>query len=244
MAFIEASKTGSGGSGDGVPVGALVTFKGNQLPEGYEPDETEEQVSIQQLTDNLSGFKFYPTGTQLVALVADDSFYKDANDKYVLANSTTGQTLIDNVTYKALASTEETHGEVGADSASPFSNSGIKESMTFFYLPIGNQYFKVVEIHNSNQLIGSTLVSMQTSSGSDMAANGEYVTVYNGGSQYQYKYGFFARKKGKFKVYSANMSTSSKAIRSYTLIATVDANVGDVICLLPSHTVSYYCTAE
>lgn len=54
MAFIEASKTGSGGSGDGVPVGALMTFSGEELPEGYEPAETEEQISIQQLNDNLA----------------------------------------------------------------------------------------------------------------------------------------------------------------------------------------------
>lgn len=58
MAFIEASKTGSGGSGDGVPVGALMTFSGEELPEGYEPAETEEQISIQQLNDNLNGIQF------------------------------------------------------------------------------------------------------------------------------------------------------------------------------------------
>lgn len=56
MAFIEASKTGSGGSGDGVPVGALMTFSGEELPEGYEPAETEEQISIQQLNDNLTWY--------------------------------------------------------------------------------------------------------------------------------------------------------------------------------------------
>lgn len=81
---------------------------------------TNVQDAVDEITDNLSGFKYYPTGTNLVALVADDSFYKDANDKYVLASSTTGQSMIDNVTYKALPSTEETHGEVGADTVSPF----------------------------------------------------------------------------------------------------------------------------
>ena len=56
MAFIEASKTGSKGGGDGVPVGALMTFSGEELPEGYEPAETEEQISIQQLNDNLTQY--------------------------------------------------------------------------------------------------------------------------------------------------------------------------------------------
>lgn len=83
---------------------------------------TDVQGAVDEINDNLSGFKFYPIGTNLVALVADDSFYKDANDKYVLADSPTGQTLLaDTATYKALASTEETHGEVGADTCSPFS---------------------------------------------------------------------------------------------------------------------------
>ena len=92
-----------------------------------------DTVSGKQLTDEanilalqgsvaaLNGFTFYPAGeVNLVAFVADDSFYKDADDKYVLANSTTGQALIDGVTYKALASTEDTRGEVGADTCSPF----------------------------------------------------------------------------------------------------------------------------
>ena len=80
------------------------------------------QGAIDEINDNLSGFKFYPIGTNLVALVADDSFYTDATGKYVLADSPTGQTLLeDTATYKALASTEDCRGEVGADSATPFS---------------------------------------------------------------------------------------------------------------------------
>lgn len=82
-------------------------------------------AEVNGISGNLNGFKFYPTGTELVALVADDSFYKDANEKYVLADSPTGQTLLaDTATYKALASTEDCRGEVGADTAIPF-KSGI-----------------------------------------------------------------------------------------------------------------------
>ena len=126
MAFIEASKTGSKGGGDGVPVGALMTFSGEELPEGYEPAETEEQISIQQLNDNLSGFKFYPTGTGIVGLIADDSAYTDANGKYVIwGTATANQLVADNPnTYKSVPSEEETHGEVGADTCSPFKSSG------------------------------------------------------------------------------------------------------------------------
>jgi hypothetical protein len=100
-------------------VGKVVTSFDTQVSD---PDVNVASYGLtKQLNDNLSGFKFYPIGTNLVALVADDSFYTDANDKYVLADSATGQALIDGVTYKALASTEDCRGEAGADTAIPFS---------------------------------------------------------------------------------------------------------------------------
>lgn len=121
MAFIEASKTGSV-----IDIDAEhITYDNTES--GLESENVQGAIdkvvdNIGTINDNLSGFKFYPTGTQLVALVADDSFYKDANGKYVLADSPTGRTLLeDTATYKALASIEDTRGEVGADSALPFS---------------------------------------------------------------------------------------------------------------------------
>ena len=107
MAFIEASKTGSGGSGDGVPVGALMTFSGEELPEGYEPAETEEQISIQQLNDNLTAydvdeqeyttdkFKFAKSGEEFGMLDAEGNFMSfggtmdmKVSGLFFLANST------------------------------------------------------------------------------------------------------------------------------------------------------------
>lgn len=84
-------------------------------------DMNATNSKVNTLDANLDGFKFYPTGTELVALVVDDSFYTDENGKYVLADSPTGHTLLaDTATYKALASTEDCRGEVGADTATPF----------------------------------------------------------------------------------------------------------------------------
>lgn len=101
----------------------LVTARNNI--ETLQSNATTDEANILALQGSvaaLNGFTFYPAGeVNLVALVADDSFYKDANDKYVLADSATGQALIDGVTYKALASTEDCRGEVGADSVAPFS---------------------------------------------------------------------------------------------------------------------------
>ena len=39
---------------DGVPVGAVVTFDGSQLPSGFEPYTTAEQSAIAQINDNLA----------------------------------------------------------------------------------------------------------------------------------------------------------------------------------------------
>jgi hypothetical protein len=81
---------------------------------------TDVQGAVDEINDNLSGFKYYPIGTAIVGLVADDSAYTDANGNYILADSATGRGLIDNITYKSISSTEKTYGEVGADTCSPF----------------------------------------------------------------------------------------------------------------------------
>lgn len=77
-----------------------------------------------EITDNLNGFKFYPAGTAIVGLVSDDSPYTDADGNYILADSTTGQSMIDGVTYKSINSTIDARGKVGADSATPFKSGG------------------------------------------------------------------------------------------------------------------------
>lgn len=170
-------------SSSSVPVGSVMTFDGSVLPGGYEPYQTQEQRDIATLNDNLSGFKFYPTGTQLVALVADDSYYTDTNGKYVLADSTTGQSMIDNVTYKALASTEDCHGEVGADTATPFSSGVDLENISIqgvtanrsFTAIIGHKYLVSVVTY----FTGSTYPSISGG------------TIINESSVYQtYRYVF------------------------------------------------------
>lgn len=85
-------------------------------------DEVNEDLG--EITDNLNGFKFYPAGTAIVGLVSDDSPYTDTNGNYILAASTTGQSMIDDVTYKSINSTIDARGKVGADSATPFKSGG------------------------------------------------------------------------------------------------------------------------
>ena len=80
-----------------------------------------------ELTDNLSGFKFYPTGTGIVGLIADDSAYTDADGKYVIWGTATANALVEASpnTYYGRQSEEDLRGEVGADTAVPFSNTKI-----------------------------------------------------------------------------------------------------------------------
>lgn len=84
---------------------------------------TKVQGAIDEINDNLAGFKFYPSGTSIVGLISDDSAYTDEDGNYVVwGTATANQLVADNPnTYKSLASTEDCRGEAGADTAIPFS---------------------------------------------------------------------------------------------------------------------------
>ena len=85
-----------------------------------ETNMTTAESDIDDLQANVNGFRYFPAGTDIVGLL-NDSPYKDANGLYVLADSTTGATLLaDTSTYKRIYSTEDLHGKVGADTCSPF----------------------------------------------------------------------------------------------------------------------------
>ena len=85
-------------------------------------DEVNDDLG--DVNSNLNGFKFYPAGTAIVGLVSDDSPYTDTDGNYILAASTTGQSMIDDVTYKSINSTVDCRGKVGADTLTPFKSGG------------------------------------------------------------------------------------------------------------------------
>lgn len=94
------------------------------------------ESDIDDLQANVNGFRYFPAGTKLVGLVADDSIYTDENDLYVLADSTTGATLLaDSTTYKQVDSVEDTHGKVGADTCSPFKGGGGDSGYNLWWRP-------------------------------------------------------------------------------------------------------------
>ena len=61
----------------------------------------------------------------VVALVADGSIYKDANNNYILADSTTGQSLLEDTSVYTTTIIEGNFYSTGADAVNPFS-SGAK----------------------------------------------------------------------------------------------------------------------
>lgn len=87
-----------------------------------------------ELTDNLSGFKFYPTGTGIVGLISDDSAYTDTDGNYVVWGTATANQLVEDNpnTYKSVPSEEDTRGKEGEDTAMSF-GGGSKTSNPIRY---------------------------------------------------------------------------------------------------------------
>ncbi len=81
---------------------------------------------IAHAINGLNNYNFHPSGSiDLVAYIADDSYYLNEDNKYVLADSPTGQALITSEpnTYKALASNTDLYGIEGEDTVSGFEPS-------------------------------------------------------------------------------------------------------------------------
>jgi hypothetical protein len=110
---------------------------------------TKVQGAIDEINDNLSGFKFYPTGTQIVGLIADDSAYTDEDGNYIVWGTATANQLVEDNpnTYKSVPSTEDCRGEAGADSATPFKGKikGLQYIDSLYSM--NNSYFRELGIN-------------------------------------------------------------------------------------------------
>lgn len=185
---------------------------------------TDVQDAVDEINDNLNGFKYYPSGTQLVALVADDSFYTDANGKYVLADSPTGESLIDDITYKSLASNEDLRGEVGADTVSPFNSGGVKETAIVTALSVSSISTYLYQIINKKNDTIQSYMHQQNTAGQ---LDGEYISII------KYTYGtnptlvFKAKKQGKYRIYELDAIIGGS--QSYSFIEEKTCNANDII---------------
>lgn len=73
-----------------------------------------------EVEDALGGFSFIKN-PEVVALVADGSIYKDTDGNYILASSTTGQSLLEDASVYTTTYAEGNYYSTGADSVYPFS---------------------------------------------------------------------------------------------------------------------------
>ena len=103
-------------------------------------DINATNTAVNTLNHDLSGFKFYPTGTQIVGLIADDSAYTDEDGNYVVWGTETANQLVEDNpnTYKAIASTEDTRGSVEEDTAKGFGGTEQMIKETIVLTPVFN----------------------------------------------------------------------------------------------------------
>ena len=184
-----------------------------------------KQGAIDELAVDLNGFKFYPAGeVDLVASVSDNSYYTDSDGNYILADSPTGETLIDDVTYKALASNEDLRGKVGTDTAVEFGGKTMKvkeilvlqngtASSRIAFATISNLTTKVINF--SRALLSSSSITN---------LEGEYFSV-SVGSNSTVK----AKKAGKYAIYKLTSTGVSGGHENYAYIGTYDKSVNENI---------------
>ena len=127
-------------------------------------------TAVDTINDNLSGFKFYPTGTQLVAYIEGHGWY-NTDGKYVVWGTATAQALVqaNPNTFYGRQSEEDCRGEVGADTATPFSkleeptlltntykSLSANQQYTNFTLDIPMTGFRYIIINHTQYKFGNT----------------------------------------------------------------------------------------
>lgn len=205
---------------------------------------------IAHAINGLNNYNFHPSGSiDLVAYIADDSYYLNEDNKYVLADSTTGQALInsDPSTYKALASDTDLYGIEGEDTVSGFEPSSttitvggitmstIDEKLNFLCNGGGNDkivtmmtasgYVCVVELQN-NQIPRPSDLYMNTSSGVNNSIESlqytRIVSVGKGNSWAEVK--VYAKLIGKYIIKGLSNNTDT----------VITANANDVLVTFAS----------
>jgi hypothetical protein len=184
------------------------------------------ESDIGEINDNLNGFTFYSAGEiDLVASVADDSYYTDANGKYVLADSPTGESLIDDITYKSLTSNEDLRGKVGTDTAVEFGGKTmkVKEILVLQNIAPSNTKIGFATISNlTTKVINFSRAFLASHSITNL--EGEYFSV-SVGSNTTIK----AKKAGKYAIYKLTSNGATGLHENYAYVGTYDKSVNENI---------------
>lgn len=199
---------------------------------------------IAHAINGLNNYNFHPSGSiDLVAYIADDSYYLNEDNKYVLANSETGQALITSEpnTYKALASNADLYGIEGEDTVSGFEPSStpitvggetlstIDEKLNFLCNGGGNDkitsaFFSSSQMYgvtlNANQMPIGFYLHCDKTSGNISNVENSYIKITTVGQSGTWaRVTISAKLAGKYKI---------KGFSSYE-DTIVDANVNDTI---------------
>ena len=182
--------------------------------------------NLQEINDNLSGFKFYPTGTGIVGLISDDSAYTDEDGNYVVWGTATANQLVEDNpnTYKAVASEYDTRGRVGEDTAKMF--GGGKKTMYKYQLSY-NQASPTVALFD----IENNIVAHYDGSANNIYnASNSYFTIsnYHSVSGYGYQITITALKNLKIH-YKDNVNKNGEL--SVNSMNEITLNVNDTLIL-------------
>jgi hypothetical protein len=186
---------------------------------------TNVQGAVDEINDNLAGFKFYPTGTQLVAYIEGHGWY-NADGKYVIWGTATANALVEASpnTYYGRQSEEDLRGEVGADTAIPFSG-GAKEighSIVMWGWGSGIGNFTLITISN----VVSNITKTRRTTARNETVEGEYFSISLDTS---YNLTVVCKKACNIKVYRASGNTENTENTTTTPIVDGSFNANDIV---------------
>ena len=129
-------------AGTTITAGAAYVYTARDI--GFNPSDENWSVNnaseaIDSLKTDISNMQnlanqgniVYDAGTNIVGLVSDNSPYIDNNGNYILASSSLGQSMIDNVTYKSIESPKIVSGSAGSETVSPYNSNSDISLFTF-----------------------------------------------------------------------------------------------------------------
>ena len=172
---------------------ATYVYRANDI--SYVPsDENWNVTNVEDAINNLKsdvsninrlnalGDILYPAETiDLVALVSNDSYYKDSEDYFILANSDTGRSLLtDTETYKTKKNDTSVKGKVGSekvieldDDSNTFPKGGKIKTKRFKHTD-----FESYACSKCSVTIADDIITLNGSNGSYAPQSGAIVYVY------------------------------------------------------------------
>lgn len=197
-----------------IDISELKDFKEYQ----YEQNELfieDTNLAKEQAVNALSalgGFSFIKD-PEVIALVADSSIYKDIEGNFILANSTTGQSLLEDTSLYTTTIAEGNYYSTGADTLSPFS-TGSGGDISF------HSAAKNKTITVDNKCTAVLITTYSYADGNYACSDRSSVKVTGSGN---------SAKRVKKQAMCYYNKDAGQYQHNYIDVWTVDVNVGDTI---------------